>query len=73
MAAHLGVRSRNWQFTDAGARPEQSLSVEAHAAPPTFMPLREPERRCGTLRRYAYEITFRRSLPRAICGNRQVF
>ena len=34
-----------------GARPEQSLSVEAHDSEPAFPPLRERERRCGTLRR----------------------
>jgi hypothetical protein len=52
---------RTEQFTAAGAKPEQSLSVEAHPASPTFSPLPEPERHCGTLRRHTYDITVRRS------------
>ena len=42
-----GSGDRTDWFTDAGARPEQSLSVEAHDLSPTFGPLAEPERpRC---------------------------
>jgi hypothetical protein len=48
--------SRTRQFTDAGARPEQSRIVEAHAFNPDALAPSGAERRYNTLRRRTAEI-----------------